>query len=86
MEKEEFTIYYNGKNVAVSAIDTHIFLAQISYKLLYLQLSIDSNGRKSWLDKEMNQETNLSKEIGELIEKHPMFNDIVSKPINAETY
>lgn len=83
MEKHSFRIYYNGKNVAVTAIEDYTFLAQISYKPLYLKLSIDSNDRKTWCDVEMNQETMLAKEIGGLIEKHPSFNDIVSQAMNT---
>lgn len=72
MEKKSFTIYYNGKNVAVSALEENTFLAQITYKPVYLKLT-ENNGKKIWIDVEMNKETSLSKEIGQLIEKHPWF-------------
>lgn len=86
MKKQSFTVYYNGKNVAVNVVDDHIFLAQISYKPLYLKLSADSHGGRTWCDSEMNLETPLSKEIGGLIESHPSFSDAVPEPVNEETY
>lgn len=71
MEKQAFTIYYNGKNVAVTALENSTYLVQITYKPVYIKLNTDSNGKKSWVDLEMNQETMLSKEIGQLIINHP---------------
>lgn len=83
MEKQAFTIYYNGKSVSVTALENNIFMFQITYKPVYLKLIIENDGRKVWRDLETKQETMLSKEIGGLIEKHPSFNDIVSNSVNT---
>lgn len=74
MEKQGFTIYYNGKNVSVTALPDNTFMFQVSYKPVYIKLIINDNGKKTWCDLEMNKETMLSKEIGELIVKHPSYN------------
>ena len=73
MEKQGFTIYYNGKNVSVSALDNDIFMFQVTYKQVYLKRIINDNGEEVWCDLETNRETMLSKEIGKLIEKHPNY-------------
>ncbi len=71
MEKQAFTVYYNGKNVSVTVLDDNTFMFQVTYKPVYIKLMTDSNGQKIWHDLETNQETMLSKEIGKLIESHP---------------
>ncbi len=78
MEKQAFTVYYNGKNVSVTVLDDNTFMFQITYKPVYLKLITDNRGQKIWHDLEMNQETMLSKEIGKLIESHPLYSNIGS--------
>ncbi len=74
MEKQGFTVYYNGKKVSVTALPDNAFMFQVSYKPVYVKLVTNSNGEKTWCDQEMNKETMLAKEIGELIVKHPSYN------------
>jgi hypothetical protein len=78
MKNQGFTIYYNGKNVSVTDMGDKAFLAQITYKPIYLKIFISDDGSKRWIDLEMNMETMLSHEIGGLIEKHPSFNNSIS--------
>lgn len=74
MEKQSFTIYYNGKNVAVNLVEYDIFLAQITYTPIYIKFVTDENGNKKYIDTETNMETMLAKEIGQLIEKQAFSN------------
>jgi len=73
MEKQPFTIYYNGKNVSVAPVDGNTYMFQVTYKPVYVKHYTDNNGCNCWCDLEMNQETLLSKEIGKLIEDHPLY-------------
>jgi len=75
MEKQGFTVYYNGKNVSVTALADNTFRFQVSYKPVYIKRITNNNGQHGWCDLGTNQETMLSKEIGKLIEDHPSFEE-----------
>jgi hypothetical protein len=66
MSKNNFTIQYNGRR-ADCVREDNSFMVQITYKPVYLELQTDSEGIDHWIEKGMNQETDLSRELGKLI-------------------
>ena len=66
MDKKDFSILYNGRKTdCVSLGDT--FLVQITYKPLYLEVTTDRDGTEHWMEQETHRETDLSRELGQLI-------------------
>lgn len=68
MEKQDFTLNYFGKNVAGTRQD-NLYILQISYVPLHLERKVDGKGNSQWLDKEQEKETQLSKDVGRLLEE-----------------
>ena len=66
MSKQDFTIQYNGRR-ADCMQEGSKFMVQITYKPVYLELHTDSDGVDHWIETEINQETELAKELGKLI-------------------
>ena len=66
MEKKDFSILYNGRKAdCVSFGDT--FMVQITYKPIYIELKKEDDGTEHWLERDTCRETDLSKELGQLI-------------------
>ena len=70
MSNQQFSIFFNGPPVAVTVLENNTFMAQITYKPVYIQLKNNSKGEEQWVDQETQQETYLSKELGKLIAAH----------------
>ena len=68
MESSSFTLDYFGKKVAVEK-EADIYIVQISYKPLYIKKQ-EASGKQEWIDTEQNRSTQLSEEVGKLIEEH----------------
>ena len=65
----QFEVFYNGHPVAITPLENDSFIAQITYKPVYLQLR-SKEGREQWIDVETQQETFITAEIGRLIAAH----------------
>lgn len=68
MEKHDFVLNYNGKNVTVSREGNRSML-QITYKPIYIERTLDADGNIHWLESAQNRETELAKELGWLLEE-----------------
>jgi hypothetical protein len=66
MSKQDFTIQYNGRR-ADCIQDGFIFMVQITYKPVYLELKTDGEGIDHWIETETRQESELARELGSLI-------------------
>ena len=65
----QFVVQYNGHPVSITALESDRFLAQVTYKPVTIQLHRDSEGLESWVEAETQQQTYVTKELGELIKK-----------------
>ena len=66
MEKIPFTIDYYGRKTNCIA-EGNDFRVQITYTPVHLQLRKDEHGQELWIERDIEQETPLSKEIGRMI-------------------
>lgn len=69
MSNQQFTVSFNGHPVAVTALENDVYLAQVTYKPVKIQLK-NNHGQEQWLDLESQQETHVSRELGKLIAAH----------------
>ena len=69
MSNFQFDIYYNGHPVEVTSIGNNTFLVQITYKPLQLQLQKSDSGMERWIDMSINQETSVTRQLGERIKE-----------------
>jgi hypothetical protein len=66
---KQFSIIYNGQDVAVTCLGNRTYYVQITYKPLRIACKHE-NGIARWIDLETNVESNLSQHIGRLITEH----------------
>jgi hypothetical protein len=70
MNNHQFSVLYNGHPVAVTVLDNDVYMVQVTYKPLSIQLKTNDKGEENWIDVETQQETYVSQELGKLIAKH----------------
>lgn len=52
MNNPQFSVMYNGHPVAVTKLDNDVYLAQVTYKPLQLQLRKNKDGTENWVELE----------------------------------
>ena len=70
MNNPQFSVMYNGHPVAVTILDNDVYMAQVTYIPLYIQLKKNKDGTENWVELESQRPTFVSSEIGRLISDH----------------
>lgn len=70
MNNRQFSVSYNGHPVAVTMLDNDIYIVQVTYKPLKIQLKKNNDGSESWVEVETQQQTFVTNEIGRKISEH----------------
>lgn len=70
MNNPQFSVLYNGHPVAVTILDGELYMVQVTYKPMQIQLKKNFDGSANWVEVETQQETYLTREIGKLIAEH----------------
>ncbi len=70
MSNHQFPVLYNGHPVTVTVLEDDIYMVQVTYKPLNIQLKKNDKGEEIWVDLEIQQITYLSTELGKLITAH----------------
>ncbi|MFL5742673.1 MAG: hypothetical protein ACJ75B_20790 [Flavisolibacter sp.] len=68
MNKKSFSIDYNGKRADCMDLGDS-FMIQLTYKPVYIQIIRDKDGADHWVETNERRETQLSQELGSLIQK-----------------
>ena len=69
MHSNQFSVSYDGRPVAITALDDEKYLVQVTYKPIIIQYK-EIHGHPQWVDVESQLETYVSREIGKLIQAH----------------
>ena len=70
MNNPQFSVMYNGHPVAVTKLDNDVYMAQVTYKPLQIQLHRNEDGTENWVELESQRPTFVTNEIGRLISNH----------------
>lgn len=70
MSNPQFSVLYNGHPVAITILADDLYLVQVTYKPLQIQLQKNNDGTEKWIEVDTQQETFLTCEIGKLINRH----------------
>ena len=67
MNNSQFSISYYGHPAAVTILDDNNYVAQVTYKPLYMQRKKNPDGTENWVERDTQLETSFTKEIGRLM-------------------
>lgn len=69
MNNDQISISYNGHKTSVTCLANNVYMVQITSRPFYIKKQVEDDAVVKWLEVETDRETNLSKELGQLISK-----------------